>query len=42
MLIKIRVRTYRSSQQKDSGGGWGGGGMFEEWYTGVVHVLVVV
>jgi hypothetical protein len=41
MLNEIRVTTYRSSQQKDSGGGGGGGGTFE-WYTGVVHVRVIV
>ena len=43
MLIKIRVMSYRISQQ-DSGGG---GGLFE-WYAGVavevgvVHVRVIV
>jgi hypothetical protein len=41
MVIKVRVTTYRISQQKDSGGGGGGGGMFE-WYAGVMHVWVIV
>jgi hypothetical protein len=41
MLIKTRVTTYRSSEQKDSGREGGGGGIFE-WYAGVVVVVGVV